>query len=53
MIVLLEVHGQTVAIFEKDHRFFVSLGGKTLETPFPSYHAAYDWVRRVFPAATR
>jgi hypothetical protein len=49
MVVLLQVGGQNVAIFEKDHRFFVSIEGQSLDIPFASYHDAYAWVKRVLP----
>jgi hypothetical protein len=49
MVVLLQVNDQSVAIFEKDHHFLVSIGGHPLETPFASYHDAYVWVKRVLP----
>jgi len=50
MIVLLEIQGQTVAIFKRDRCFFVSIGGRELETSFATYYKAYAFVRRLFPS---
>jgi hypothetical protein len=47
MIVMLRLNHPSISILEKSHFFFIQIGEKLLESPFPSYRAAYDWAERL------
>jgi hypothetical protein len=47
MIVMLQLNHQPVSILEKSHYFFIFIGDKLFDIPFPNYGTAYDWAKRV------